>query len=126
MSAELERRLTELVARAQVVVAHAWVVRAFIRHSPEVEDYPELHEIGRAIFDLARALETRVDDARGYFKMLGKKHAKYRTAVNEFCRVAPSISSHTNYAMATISLADTVTELQSLVEASQQAIRESA
>ena len=41
------------VARCQQLLAHAWMVRTFVKHSPEVEEFPELmgivrSEIGRA------------------------------------------------------------------------------
>ena len=55
----------EVVQRCQRVMAHAWVVRAFVRHSDEAEDFPELQEIDRAIFDFSRALETQADDPPG-------------------------------------------------------------
>lgn len=106
----------QLVVASQRVTSHAWVVRAFIRHSHEIDDFPELHEIGRAIFDLARALETRLDDPPGYLRMLAKKLAKFRTAVNEFCRESPRISAHTNFAMASLSISSCVTEYEAIVE----------
>ena len=109
----------QLVARAQMTLAHAWMVRAFVRHSNEVEDFPELHEIGRAVFDLARALETRVDDPPGYLRMLSKKLAKFRLAVEQFATDAPKASSHTNFAMAVISIKGCVTELEAIVAASR-------
>lgn len=108
-----------LVAKSQQIVAHAWMVRAFLRHSAEMEDFPELQEIGRAIFDLARALETRVDDPAGYLKMLGKKLAKFRTAVNEFAGQVPSISTHTNFAMGVISLQACVQDFSHILDQSK-------
>ncbi|MFM7162307.1 MAG: hypothetical protein ACKO3P_18285, partial [Planctomycetaceae bacterium] len=52
----------EGVARCQAILAHAWMVRTFVKHSPEAEEFPELLELPRAVFDLSRALETRVAD----------------------------------------------------------------
>ena len=107
--------LSALVDRCQEVMAHAWVVRAFIRHSEEAEDFPELAEICRAIFDISRALETRIDDPMGYFKMLNKKLGKFRVAVNQFSDQVPDISSHTNFAQSVISMKVCVRTLEELI-----------
>ena len=103
-----------LVRRSQTLMSHAWVVRAFVRHSAEIDDFPELGEIGRAVFDLSRALETRVQDPVGYFKMLAKKLSKFRKAVAQFAVDAPQASAHTNFVQAIVSIqacADGLTEL---------------
>lgn len=105
-------------------MAHAWVVRAFIRHSAEIDDFPELGEIGRAVFDLSRALETRVNDPVGYFKMLRKKLGKFHKAVEQFAVDAPKASSHTNFAQAVVSIracAEELTELLDLARPVMQA-----
>lgn len=108
--------LISLVQRSQVVMAHAWTVRAFVRHSDEVEDFPELGEIGRAVFDLSRALEAHVDDPAGYFKMLQKKLGKFRAAVEQFAVDAPKASAHTNFAQAVMSIRGCADELQAILE----------
>ncbi|MBT4866570.1 MAG: amidohydrolase, partial [Planctomycetaceae bacterium] len=66
----------EIVDRCQTIMAHAWMVRTFVKHSDEAEDFPELMHLARAVFDTARALETRVDDPAAYLKMLTKKIGK--------------------------------------------------
>lgn len=106
----------EVVARCQTVMAHAWMVRTFIKHSDEVEDFPELMGIVRAVFDTSRALETRVEDPAGYLKMLRKKLNKLRKAVEQFREDAPQASTHTNFQQAVISVAACVDDLQSLLE----------
>lgn len=118
--------LTSLVQRSQVVMAHAWIVRAFVRHSDEVEDFPELGEIGRAVFDLSRALEAHCDDPPGYFKILQKKLAKFRAAVEQFATDAPKASAHTNFAQAVISIRGCADELRSILEQATQRTPESA
>lgn len=76
-SSEVEAKkiadLKELVDRCQKTMAHAWMVRTFVKHSDEVEDYPEINEMARTIFDTFRALETQVDDPASYFKVVRKK-----------------------------------------------------
>ena len=68
--------ITPTVERCQEIMAHAWMVRTFIKHSDEVEDFPELMGIVRAVFDTSRALETRVTEEPAYLKMLSKKIGK--------------------------------------------------
>ena len=94
----------DIVSECQKQLAHAWVVRAFVRHSDEAEDFSEITEIGHAVFDLMRALETRADDPSGYFRMLQKKLAKFKQAIEQFSTEAPKISAHTNFQQAVVSL----------------------
>ena len=116
METTVDEQLQAYVVHCQEQMAHAWVVRAFLRHSDEIEDFDELTLICRAIFDISRALETRVDDPMGYFKMLNKKLGKYRVAIEEFARHVPEISTHTNFAQSVISMQAGLRELQSTLE----------
>jgi len=94
----------EWVAECQQIMAHAWMVRTFIKHSDEVEDFPELMGIVRSVFDTSRALETRVDDPAAYHKMLSKKIGKLKAATAQFAIDAPQASTHTNFQQAVISM----------------------
>lgn len=105
----------ELVNRCQVVLAHAWMVRTFVKHSAEIEDFPELMGIVRAVFDLSRAVETRVGDAAEYFKMLDKKLPELKRAVETFAIDSPLASTHTNFAQAVISIRASAEDLASLL-----------
>ena len=73
--------LHELVATFQKTMAHAWMVRTFIKHCDEVEDYPELMVIVRAVFDMSRAIESKADDPALYFKFARKKIGKLKKSV---------------------------------------------
>lgn len=96
--------LEQAVGRCQTILAHAWMVRTFVKHSPEVEDFPELMEIVRNVFDLSRALETHVDDPPKYLHMLRKKIGKVRKAAEQFRHDAPLASTHTNFQQAVLSM----------------------
>lgn len=109
----------DVVQRCQTVMAHAWMVRTFIKHSDEIDDFPALMGIVRAVFDTSRALETRVDDPAGYLKMLRKKLGKLRTAAVQFRTDAAEASSHTNFQQAVISMDACIEELGSLLEAGE-------
>jgi len=104
----------DLVDRCQTVLAHAWMVRTFVKHSAEIEDFPELMGIVRGVFDLSRAVETRVDDPAEYFKMLDKKLPSLREAVEKFAIDAPLASTHTNFIQAVISIRASEQELAAL------------
>lgn len=107
----------EAVIRCDQVMAHAWMVRTFVKHSPEVEDFPELMGIVRTVFDTARALETRVTDPAGYLHLLRKKIGRLRTAAAEFRVEAPRASTHTNFQQAVISIDACVQELEQILVA---------
>tara|TARA_B100000029_G_C17358349_1_gene881594 strand:- start:28 stop:384 length:357 start_codon:yes stop_codon:yes gene_type:complete len=110
-----EARLAEIVDECQDMMAHAWVVRTFVKHCEEVEDFPELMGIVRAVFDTSRALETRLEDPPGYIKMLGKKIGRMRRATEQFRKDAPLASTHTNFVQAVRSIDLCVTRLETLL-----------
>ncbi len=111
------QRPEEIVARCEQVMAHAWMVRTFIKHCEEIDDFPELMGIVRAVFDTARALETRVDDPSGYVKMLQKKIGKLRRATEQFRVDAEAASTHMNFQQAVVSMDACVVELEELLAA---------
>lgn len=98
-------------------MSHAWMVRTFVKHSEEVEDFPELMQMVRTVFDTARALETRLDDPPGYLKMLRKKLGKLRAAADRFRTDAANASTHTNFEQASLSLDTCVADLAELLAA---------
>lgn len=106
----------QAVHRCQQVMSHAWMVRTFVKHCEEIEDFPELMQIVRAVFDTSRALETRVGDPAGYLKMLRKKLGKLRRAAAQFRTDAANASSHTNFKQAVASMDACVEELQRCLE----------
>lgn len=111
--------LPEVVNRCDEIMSHAWMVRTFVKHSEEVEDYPELDGlmgIARTIFDACRALETQVSDPAKYLHMLRKKLGRLKKASDEFERDAKQVSVHTNFMMAIRSTQICVRELEELLE----------
>lgn len=105
----------EAVVRCEQLMSHAWMVRTFVKHSQEVEDFPELMGVVRAIFDTSRALETQVTNPAGYLHMLRKKIGKLRAAAAEFRKDAPLASTHTNFQMAMTSLEVCVQDLEQIL-----------
>lgn len=122
LTPEIQAKLQSLVVRSQKIMAHAWMIRTFIKHSDEVEDYPELNEMARTIFDVFRAVETQVEDAPAYFKTVRKKLGKLSAAAEQFEKDAWHASTHTNFQQAAIAakflgeqLLELVTEAEKLV-----------
>ena len=121
--------LADIVRHCDEVLAHAWMVRTFIKHCEEVDDYPELMEIVRSVFDISRALETRVNDPVAYLRMLQKKLGKLRLAAEKFQVDAQRVSTHTNFQQAVKSILVCVRELELLSSRGQEllaALREPA
>lgn len=105
----------EFVRKCELQMAHAWMVRTFVKHSEEAEDAIELMALPRQVFDLSMALESRVADPPAYRKMLTKKLGKLRRASDQFAADAPAVSTHTNFQMAAASIRGVVDELDRLV-----------
>lgn len=118
-----ESDLKALALLFQKKMAHAWMVRTFIKHSDEVEDCPELMGIVRAVFDMSRAIESRIDDPQDYFKFARKKIGKLRQAAEQFRQDAWAASTHTNFQQAVTSILHATEEMEEILE---QVNRESA
>lgn len=112
----------EIVQRCERVMAHAWMIRTFIKHCEEVEDFPELMNVARSIFDVSRALETRVDDPPRYFHMLRKKIGRLGRAVNQFREDAAAASDHMNFRQAVSSSEACVLELREWLDHGEAAL----
>lgn len=102
----------DVVERVELAMAHAWMVRTFVKHAPEAETFEELMETPRIIFDVVRALETRRDDAGELLKMLRKKFSKLRDVAAQFARFVDEEMDHTNFKQAALSLNGCIQELE--------------
>lgn len=105
----------QIVSECETVMSHAWMVRTFVKHCDEVEDFPELMGIVRAVFDTSRALETRSADPTGYLAMLRKKIGRLRAAAKQFRRDAQAASTHMNFRQAVLSMDACVARLEQLL-----------
>jgi hypothetical protein len=107
---------SEAVDRCQTIFAHAWMVRTFVKHSETVEDFPELMQIVRTVFDTSRALEPKVNEPAEYLATLRKKISKLRAAADQFRTDAPVASDHTNFRQAVISMDGCIAELDAVIK----------
>lgn len=105
----------ELVATFQKTMAHAWMVRTFIKHCDEVDDYPELMGIVRAVFDMSRAIESKADEPDVYFRFVRKKLGKLRKAAEQFKDDAWKASTHTNFQQAVMSVIYATEQMEGLL-----------
>lgn len=109
-------RLEALVQRSQNVMAHGWMIRTFIKHCDEVEDFPELNEMARTIFDVFRAVETQINDPVAYFRTIRKKINKLHAAAEQYRKDAWHASTHTNFQQSAIAATFLGQQLQELLE----------
>ncbi|MEM9703053.1 MAG: amidohydrolase [Planctomycetota bacterium] len=99
-----DRTDEQIAAKATELLAHLWMVRTFVKHSEEAEEYEELLELPRVAFDVARSVETRLDHVPKLRRMLVRKVPKLREAADEFRVNAAAASTHTNWQQAVVSL----------------------
>jgi len=109
--------LDPVVRRLDALCAHVWMVRAFIKHSEEAEEDQELNEVQRELYDYLHALgpALQAGDTAEYFKLAKKKFAKLKKATEQFAKLQPLISTHTNFLMARHSLETAVAEIGQLL-----------
>src|SRR5262249_14283008 len=107
----------EAMERINVVLAHAWMVRNFLKHADEVQDDPEMLEVHRMIFDYTRAVEPAYErkDAKEYLHRAKGKLSKLRKQAEFFEREWKRVSSHTNFEMAARSLSGCVREIEKVL-----------
>ena len=109
----------EAMERLNILLAHAWMVRAFLKHADEIQDNEEMLEVHRMIFDFIRATEPSYQrkDAREYLHRVRGKLPKLRRVAEFFGREYHRISDHTNFQMAALSLQGCVRQIEDILAA---------
>jgi hypothetical protein len=104
----------EAMERINTILAHAWMVRNFLKHAEEVQEDEEMLEVHRAIYDYIRAVEPSRErkDAKEYLRRAEGKLSKLRKAAEYFAGDYRRVSTHTNYEMAALSLSDCVKQIE--------------
>ena len=107
----------EAVERLNVLLAHAWMVRTFLKHADEVQEDEEILEVHRMIFDVIRAVEPSRErgDLKEYLRRLKGKLPKLRRVAELFAREWRRASTHTNFEMAALSLSGCVRQLEEVL-----------
>jgi hypothetical protein len=109
--------------RLNVLLAHAWMVRNFLKHAEEVQEDEELLEVHRMIFDYIRAVEPSYQrkDAKEYLRRACGKLPKLRRVAEVFAQEYRRVSDHTNFEMAARSLDGCVRQIEEVLAAVAEA-----
>ena len=111
----------EAVERLNVVLAHLWMIRTFLKHADEVTEDEELVEIPRLLYDSVRAVEPAMQagDTATFLRRLKGKLPKLRKGAELFASKYKQVSAHTNFEMASLSLSGAVREMEDVFRAIQ-------
>jgi len=106
------------VERLEEILAHAWMVRTFLKHAPEIQDSPEMLAVPRTLFDSIRAVEParQRGDYATYLRRLQGKLPKLRRITDSFAQRYAEFSTHTNYAMAALSLRGIIRAMEEILQ----------
>jgi hypothetical protein len=104
----------QAMERINTILAHAWMVRTFLKHAEEIQEDAEMLEVPRMIFDYCRAVEPSRErgDVEDYLRRAKGKLPKLRRVAELFAREHKRVSDHTNYQMAALSLSGVVQEIE--------------
>jgi hypothetical protein len=114
-----DREIMQLMDRQ---LSHLWMVRTFLKHSEEMEESDELPAVVRELYDYCLAVGPALlaNDAAEYLKVARKKLSRLRRALEHYEEILPSVSTHTNFKMALLSLRTTLEEVERLLAAAPQ------
>ena len=109
----------EAVARLNTLLAHAWMVRTFLKHADEIQDSEQMLEVPRTLYDSIRAVEPAFQrgDRGDFLRRLKGKLPKLRRAAEYFRDHFKEFSPHTNYEMASASLLGVVRQMDEIFAA---------
>jgi hypothetical protein len=104
----------EAVQRLNTILAHAWMVRTFLKHADEIQHDPAMLAVPRTLYDSIRAVEPAYQrrDWGDYLRRLKGKLPKLRRAAEHFNSHYREFSPHTNYEMAALSLLSVVQSME--------------
>ena len=109
----------EAAARLEVILAHLWMVRTFLKHAEEIQDDDELLDVPRTLFDSIRAVEPARErgDWQDYLRRLQGKLSKIRRVAELYEHEYKRASDHTNFQMAARSLTGSVRQMEEIFAA---------
>src|SRR5262245_44428697 len=106
----------EAVQRLNTVLAHAWMVRTFLKHADEIQENEDMLDVPRTLYDSIRAVEPAFQrgDLADYLRRLKGKLPKLRRAATYFNEHFKEFSPHTNFEMAAASLLGVVRHMEEI------------
>jgi hypothetical protein len=111
----------QAVEKLNPILAHAWMVRAFLKHADDIQEDEAMLDVHRVIFDYVRAVEPAAQrgDAKEYLHRARGKLPKLRRAAEFLASEYRRISDHTNFQMAAQSLTACVKQIEEVLAAVQ-------
>lgn len=109
----------EAVTRLNTVLAHAWMIRTFLKHADEVQENEAMLDVPRTLYDSIRAVEPAFQrgDFGDFLRRLKGKLPKLRRAAEYFRDHFKEFSPHTNFEMASASLLGVVRHMEEVFAA---------
>jgi hypothetical protein len=109
----------DAVLRCNTILAHAWMVRTFLKHADEVQENEDMLDVPRTLYDSIRAVEPAFQrgDHADYLRRLKGKLPKLRRVADHFNAHFREFSPHTNFEMAALSLLGVVKALEEVFAA---------
>src|ERR1700722_13790327 len=107
----------QAVDRIQIILAHAWMVRTFLKHADEIQDDEEMLDVPRTLFDCIRATEPAAlrGDTKEFLHRIKGKLPKLRRVADYFAAEWRRFSTHTNFEMASLSLTGCVRQIEEVL-----------
>jgi len=109
----------EAVTRLNTVLAHAWMIRTFLKHADEIQADEGMLDVPRTLYDSIRAVEPAFQrgDYADFLRRLKGKLPKLRRASEHFSAHFKEFSPHTNFEMAAASLLGVVKHMEEIFAA---------
>lgn len=109
----------EAVSRLNTVLAHAWMIRTFLKHADEIQASEDMLDVPRTLYDSIRAVEPARErgDHGDFLRRLKGKLPKIRRAAEYFRDHFKEFSPHTNYEMCSASLLGVVKQMEEIFAA---------
>jgi hypothetical protein len=109
----------EAVTRLNTVLAHAWMIRTFLKHADEIQADEGMLEVPRTLYDSIRAVEPAFQrgDYGDFLRRLKGKLPKLRRVAEHFNAHFKEFSPHTNFEMAAASLLGVVKQMEEIFAA---------
>jgi hypothetical protein len=109
----------EAVERLNTLLAHAWMIRTFLKHADEIQADEGMLDVPRTLYDSIRAVEPARErgDHGDFLRRLKGKLPKLRRAAEHFRTHFKAFSPHTNFEMAALSLSGVVRQMEEVFAA---------
>lgn len=104
----------EAVERLNLILAHAWMVRTFLKHAEEIQEDEDMLDVPRTLYDSIRAVEPAFQrgDHDEFLRRLKGKIPKFRRVAESYNSNFRNFSPHTNFEMAGLSLMGVVKAME--------------